>query len=225
MSTAPMRLLETWKLSRRHSWSTKQVYDMVRLSSVPVSERFLRTVRPQLCKALPGRINQSPPWRPDSSKFVASFQPSSVWIGIPLACGLQCSRPGAVYLPAGFLIRLLNLESFSVKEKRTFRLLIEYVTCEAIMFDESKQREDDIDSETEDTVTLFGQEVEGSPNNDLCKFVPEFDNWIPLVSSSTIGKRCGLMSPATKSLLPSETRIAKSFTLECFVCEVSRLTS
>nr|KAF7425663.1 hypothetical protein H0235_008101 [Vespula pensylvanica] len=105
MSTAPMRLLETWKLSRRHSWSTKQVYDMVRLSSVPVSERFLRTVRPQLCKALPGRINQSPPWRPDSSKFVASFQPSSVWIGIPLACGLQRSRPGAVYLPAGFLIR------------------------------------------------------------------------------------------------------------------------
>ncbi|KAF7398868.1 hypothetical protein HZH66_006765 [Vespula vulgaris] len=142
MSTAPMRLLETWKLSRRHSWSTKQVYDMVRLSSVPVSERFLRTVRPQLCKALPGRINQSPPWRPDSSKFVASFQPSSVWIGIPLACGLQRSRPGAVYLPAGFLIR------FS------------------------------------DTVTLFGQEVEGSPNNDLCKFVPEFDNWIPLVSQA-----------------------------------------
>nr|KAF7425661.1 hypothetical protein H0235_008099 [Vespula pensylvanica] len=45
------------------------------------------------------------------------------------------------------------------------------------------------------------------------------------VGSSTIGKRCGLMSPATKSLLPSETRIAKSFTLECFVCEVSRLTS
>ncbi|KAF7401692.1 hypothetical protein HZH68_007512 [Vespula germanica] len=193
MSTAPMRLLETWKLSRRHSWSTKQVYDMVRLSSVPVSERFLRTVRPQLCKALPGRINQSPPWRPDSSKFVASFQPSSVWIGIPLACGLQRSRPGAVYLPAGFLIRLLNLESFSVKEKKGFRLLIEYVTCEAIMFDESKQREDNIDSETE--------------------------------GSSTIGKRCGLMSPATKSLLPRETRIAKSFTLECFVCEVSRLTS
>lgn len=85
---------------------------MVRLSSVPVSERFLRTVRPQLCKALPGRINQSPPWRPDSSKFVASFQPSSVWIGIPLACGLQRSRPGAVYLPAGFLIRVNPFSSF-----------------------------------------------------------------------------------------------------------------
>lgn len=61
--------------------------------------------------------------------------------------------------------KLLNLESFSVKEKRTFRLLIEYVTCEAIMFDESKQREDDIDSETEGTIVHSTKRVRRRKQN------------------------------------------------------------